>query len=114
MEKRIQITLIENNISQLQQVCEQYHVSQLFIIGSVVKGNARPDSDIDLVAYFLPDIALEDYADNFFDFIYALEDIFNKKIDLISGKAMKNPYFIEEVERTKMLVYEQPNKKIAV
>ena len=38
-----------------------------------------------------------------------LETIFNRKIDLVSGKAMKNPYFIKEVERTKQLVYRDSN-----
>ena len=37
--------------------------------------------------------------------LYKLEELFKRKVDLISGKAMKNPYFIQEVEETKKLVY---------
>jgi len=33
---------------------------------------------------------------------------------MVSGKAMKNPYFIAEVEQTKKLVYDHTNQKIAV
>lgn len=86
----------------------------MFVFGSIVKGNYHKDSDIDFLVYFNDDLPLLDYADNFFDFIYDLEKLFERKIDMVSGKAMKNPYFIQEVEKTKKLLYDSFNKKIAV
>jgi predicted nucleotidyltransferase len=105
--------IIKKN-KKLIYLCEKYHVSQLFAFGSVVMGKLKKDSDIDFMVYFKDDLPLLDYADNFFDFIYDLEDLFGRKIDLVSGKAMKNPYFIQEVEKTKQLVYDCHNQKIAV
>jgi len=106
--------IIAEHKQEILKLCIKYNVLQLFVFGSIAKGNYSENSDIDFMVYFKPDISLENYADNFFDFIHELESVFNRKIDMISGKAMKNPYFIAEVEQTKKLVYEHTNQKIAV
>jgi hypothetical protein len=108
----MQIILSQNN--KLIELCRKYNVKQLFVFGSVVKNKLTVDSDLDFLVYFIDEIQLLDYADNFFDFMYELEILFNRKIDLVSGKAMKNPYFIEEVDKTKFLIYDNQHHKIAV
>lgn len=35
----------------------------------------------------------------------ALEDLFEKKVDLLTDKPIQNPYFKKQVEATKKLVY---------
>jgi hypothetical protein len=97
---------------ELIKLCRNFHVLQLYLFGSQAKGTFRENSDIDLLVYF-DKINLLDYADNYFDFFYSLEKLFNKKIDLVSGKALKNPYFIKEIENTKQLIYDINNQKIA-
>jgi predicted nucleotidyltransferase len=64
------------------------------------------ESDIDLIVDFT-DVAVEDYADNYFDFKFSLQDIFKRPIDLLEEKALKNPYFIQSLNRQKQLVYGQ-------
>lgn len=105
--------LIENKINDLNLLCKKYHVSLLYVFGSILTKDFDNKSDIDFVVYF-EEIPILDYADNFFDFMHELEKVFNRKVDLISGKAMKNPYFIKEVEQTKKLVYGKRNHKISV
>jgi len=34
-----------------------------------------------------------------------LENIFNRKIDLITDKSLSNPFFIKSIEKTKQLLY---------
>jgi len=34
-----------------------------------------------------------------------LRDYFNREIDLITEKSLKNPYFIKEINETKKLIY---------
>jgi len=34
-----------------------------------------------------------------------LQLVFNRKVDLVSEKAMRNKYFIEDVNKTKVLIY---------
>jgi predicted nucleotidyltransferase len=36
----------------LAMLCRQYHIRRLSLFGSVLKGTARPDSDVDLLVEF--------------------------------------------------------------
>ncbi|MEW5889195.1 MAG: nucleotidyltransferase domain-containing protein [Pseudomonadota bacterium] len=38
----------------LAQFCAQHHIRRLSLFGSVLKGTARPDSDLDLLVEFEP------------------------------------------------------------
>lgn len=43
-----------------------------------------------------------------------LDELFECEVDLVSYRAIKNPYFREEVEETRKLIYEWENQKIPV
>jgi len=62
------------------------------------------ESDIDLIVDF-SNIDVEDYADNYFDFKFSLQDILNRTVDLLEEKAIKNPYFKQTVTKQKQLIY---------
>jgi len=51
------------------------------------------------------DIPVEKYADNCFDFKFSLQDIFNRPVDLLEEKAIKNPYFLQNVDSNKQIIY---------
>ena len=40
---------------QLAQFCQKHHIRKLSLFGSVLKGTARPDSDVDLLVEFEPE-----------------------------------------------------------
>jgi len=83
----------------------KHHVGKLFVFGSAVNDSMNSESDIDLLVSF-KEIKLEDYADNYFDFKFSLEDLFERDIDLLEEKAIKNPYLIQSINSAKQLVYE--------
>lgn len=76
----------------------------MYLFGSACSGRFGDDSDIDILISF-KDISAEKYTDNYFELHYKLEELFNRKIDLVTEKSLSNPYFIESVEETKQLVY---------
>jgi predicted nucleotidyltransferase len=98
-------SIIENNKSSIAKLCKENKVDKLYAFGSVLTDNFNEKSDIDFVVSFNNQIKLLDYADNYFNLLFSFEDLFNKKIDLITEKSLKNPYFIKEVNETKQLVY---------
>ena len=98
-------SIIENNKSSIAKLCIENKVDKLYAFGSVLTDNFNENSDIDFVVSFNNQIKLLDYADNYFNLLFSFEDLFNKKIDLITEKSLKNPYFIKEVNETKQLVY---------
>jgi len=62
------------------------------------------ESDIDLIVDF-SNIDLEDYADNYFDFKFSLQEILNRTVDLLEEKAIKNPYFKQSVTKQRQLIF---------
>ena len=102
-EKQVYMYLDHYN-SKLSTVCRQYHVKTLYAFGSVLTSRFNNGSDLDLIVAF-NDIPVEDYADNYFDFKFSLQDIFNRQIDLIEEQAIKNPYFRRKIDNTKQIIY---------
>ncbi len=96
---------IEKNKSKLIILCKKHKVNSLYAFGSVLTSNFKKDSDIDLLVTFNK-VNLNDYADNYFNFLFSLEDLFKRKVDLVTEKYLSNPYFIKSVNKTKQLVYE--------
>lgn len=98
--------LIEHNIDKIIELCRKFHVRKLWVFGSILTNRFRPDSDVDLCVDFdWNEIPLLESADNFFDFQYALEDLFGRKVDLTDDSAVRNPYFREELNEKRQLIY---------
>lgn len=83
-----------------------HKVKSLYAFGSVLTDRFNKESDIDLIVDF-SNIAVEEYADNYFDFKFALQDMLKRPIDLLEEKAIKNPYFIQSIHQQRQLVYGQ-------
>ena len=97
---------LETYTSDIIKLCETHNVKSLYAFGSVLTDNFNKESDIDLIVDF-SNIAVEDYADNYFDFKFSLQDILKRPIDLLEERAIKNPYFRQSVHQQRQLVYGQ-------
>jgi len=98
--------IIKDNIHQIRTICEQSHVQSLFAFGSVCSDRFSDASDIDLLVSFKP-LDYGDYADNYFRTADLFEKTFQRPVDLVTDKSLKNPYFINSVNQTKVLLYGQ-------
>ena len=104
--------LINQHIDQIEKLCELNKVRALFAFGSVTMDNFSPDSDIDLVV----DIDDNDpisYTDKYFNIKFKLEEILKRQIDLLEQKAIKNRFIKNEIDRTKVQIYEKGSSKMA-
>ena len=97
-------SILKNQLDTIRSLCERYRVKTLYVFGSVLTPNFDTHSDIDLLVDFLDQHALQ-YASNYFQFKFELEKLFNRKIDLLEERALKNPYFIENINQKKQLLY---------
>ena len=98
------MNIVEKNIDRLKRLCERYKVAKLYVFGSVISNRFNKESDIDFLVTF-DKIDLEDYADNYFDLKFSLEDLFNRNIDLLEEKAIKNPFLKKTIDNSKELIY---------
>ena len=97
--------LINDNIQKLFALCLRYKVRKLYAFGSILTPRFNEDSDVDILVDFNSEIDYNNYADNYFDFHNALRTLFGREVDLVDESAVKNPYFREELEETKHLIY---------
>lgn len=104
-------SIIKNNLKQLYKLCDKYKVKELYVFGSVCTHEFTKESDIDFLISF-KEIPLLEYADNYFDLKEELENLFNRKVDIVEEQTLKNLYFIKVMEKTKTLVYGRHDKKI--
>lgn len=98
------MTLIDTNRDKISALCDKHKVAKLFVFGSVLTDNFKVSSDIDLLVDF-SGVDLYDYADNYFDLKSSLEALFNRKIDLLEDKSVKNPYLRQSIDSSKQLIY---------
>ena len=64
---------------------QKYNVKRLGLFGSVVRGQQKKGSDVDMLVEFISPVG-------FFDFMRlenSLAEILNQKVDLVSKKALK-------------------------
>ena len=98
--------LIELNLQQIFELCRRHKVRTLSVFGSILTNRFNDKSDVDLLVDFEPvDHDTFDYVGNYFGLRDALEHLFNRKVDLIEEKGLRNKYFIADVNRTKQLIY---------
>lgn len=96
--------LIELNIGRIFDLCRKHKVKQLFVFGSILTDRFNDDSDVDFAVTF-DGVTREEYADNYFDLYNAFKSLFGREIDLVEYDIVKNPYFKEELDETKQLIY---------
>ena len=98
--------LIELNMDKIIALCKKYKVAKLWVFGSILTPRFNDNSDVDFsVSFDKSKIDLPDYADNYFDFVDELKELFNREIDLVFDDSVKNKYFREELDATKVLIY---------
>ena len=72
-----------------QQLQTKWPVESLALFGSWVRGDARPDSDVDLLIQFRPGQATGIGLFEFFDIPVFLAQGLGRKVDLVEKQALK-------------------------
>ncbi len=96
---------INEYINDINILCKLHKVRTLFVFGSAITDKFRPDSDID----FIVDINSNDpidYAENYFDLKFKLQDLFKKPIDLLEQKGIRNSHLMQSINNSKRILYE--------
>lgn len=95
---------VDKFIPAIEALCKKHNVNELYVFGSVLTPRFDDGSDIDFLVTFHKD-DISDYFENFFDFKYAVEDILQRPVDLVEASAIRNKFFLDEVNSTKRIVY---------
>lgn len=102
MAQSLHLAEFEVDSVRLADLCRRYQVRELSLFGSAVRGEMRPDSDVDLLVEFLPnaDVGLVEHA----GLMLELQRLIGRKVDLVSKRGLK-PRIRSSVLRDARLVY---------
>lgn len=98
--------ILESRLGDLAELCRTYRVRSLEVFGSAASEGHFDShkSDLDFLVEFLP-LQPGEYADAYFGLLETLERLFDRHVDLVSSRAIKNPFFLESVNRSRRVVY---------
>lgn len=91
---------------QLASLCRCYGVQQFYLFGSAITDAFNPEgSDVDALV-IMADSPPTEQGEALLGLWDELENLFQRKVDLLTMNSLKNPYLIAEIERTKKLIYD--------
>lgn len=97
--------IIEQKKDEIAALCRKHRIRRLFLFGSATSDEFDPEaSDFD----FLVDLGEydDDVARRYVDLANGLEALLDRAVDLVSVGGLTKARFREEVERTRVLIYE--------
>lgn len=86
---------------QIEEICRRYQVIEMSIFGSTARGEARPDSDVDVLVVFAPGAV---YGLEYFQLQRELGEILGRRVDLATKKWLK-PWVRAEILRDARVIY---------
>jgi len=87
----------------LDDFCRRWRVTELALFGSVLRDSFRPDSDIDVLVTFEPEVPW-----SLWDLSLMrgeLEDMFGRSVDLVEKKGLRNPYRRQAILSDARVIY---------
>jgi len=87
---------------EIEEICRELSLRNLDLVGSATRGDFDEKSDVDILVTFAGD---EYLFDRYFELKQRLERLFNRKVDIIEERALKNPCFKKSVERDRVKIY---------
>ena len=100
------VAMIQEKMTALAGLCRRFKVRRLYLFGSGVRENFRPESsDLDFLVA-LDESRPAEYTENYFGLAHELERLFGRRVDLVTERSVRNPYFRQVIEATRQLVYE--------
>ncbi len=76
--------LISKNLHSINDLCQDFGISYLGLFGSQARGDAREDSDVDILVEFKETPGLIEFIRT----KQRLEQILNKKVDLVTRRGL--------------------------
>jgi len=91
--------------SELAQICRRHNVRRLDVFGSALDRSFDPrTSDLDFLVEFGV-FTKGEYSEHYFALIEDLKSLFGRPVDAVVSRAVRNPYLLESINRTREALY---------
>jgi len=88
---------------EIEEFSKKWDIQELSLFGSILREDFSPESDIDILISFNPKSNID-----LFDLVIIqneLQNLFDRKIDVIEKEAIKNPFRKDEILNNYRVIY---------
>ena len=96
---------LQSHLPLVIELFKKHKITSAYAFGSVVTDKFNDESDVDFIINFDEGLDPLERGELWWDLYESLVDNIHREVDLITEKSLKNPYFIEEVNETKVKIY---------
>ncbi len=97
--------ILASRSAEIGELCCRFGVRRLEIFGSATTDRFDPQhSDLDFL-YEFEDLSSPELANQFFGLWEGLEALFGRKVDLVSARSVRNPYFLRKINTQRRVLY---------
>jgi predicted nucleotidyltransferase len=97
---------LQQKLSAVIPMFQKHHVSRAYAFGSVVTDRFGNSSDVDLLISIKAGLDPADEGEHIWKLWDELENLFKRRVDLVTEKSLSNKVFIEELNEKKELLYD--------
>jgi predicted nucleotidyltransferase len=99
------MNIVDEHTEELAALARRHGVARLELFGSAASGAFDPEtSDLDFLVEF-KNPGPEGKFNTYFGLLNDLTALFGRPVDLVSNRAITNPYFLKSVNETRRPVY---------
>ena len=99
------IAEVTEKMDELRELCRRFRVAQLELFGSAAAGDFEAGrSDLDFLVTF-EEMTPGQHADCFFGLLWALEELFECRVDLLESQTVTNRYLRRAIDTSRELLY---------
>lgn len=95
----------QEKLPDVVNLLRKHQIKSAFLFGSAVTNQFNDKSDIDLLINFNEGLDPVEAGEHWWNLHDELRDLFHREVDLVTERSLKNPYFIDELNKTKFLIY---------
>jgi predicted nucleotidyltransferase len=97
--------ILQAQLPSIEQLFKAHRIKSAYAFGSIVSDKFTDDSDIDLLINFDDEVRVLERGEIWWKLHDALRKVFDRDVDLVVENTLKNPYFIEDINEKKQLIY---------
>lgn len=98
-------SLLASHSGDLKKIFKNHKIEKAYVFGSALNEKFNKDSDLDFLIQFENGLSPIERGTLWWSLHDSLRDLLGREIDLLTEESLKNPYFIQELNQTKQLIY---------
>ena len=98
-------SIIAHNLTSIQTLFKKYKIVKAYLFGSIITHRFNQESDIDILIELDENLPPLELGENYWNLNEELTQLLKRKIDLIIKRSLKNKYFMDEINKSNILIY---------